>query len=127
MPKYRRSPQVFTRLAQHDMERLREVALIRRVAVSSLLREAVLYYLDHYNRVKVDEFEGIFAQQVKAMKEELKTLMRKGFTDTYATYLFLSRIDDNAREIMRECTNIAAKRLSKPLAEEQAVASSIAS
>lgn len=126
MPKYRRSPQVFTRLAQHDMERFREVALVRGVTVSALLREAVLFYLDHHNRVRVDEFEGIFAQQVKSMKDELKALMKKGFTDIHAVYLFLGRIDENAHEAMQECTNIATKRVSKSLAaEEPAVASSM--
>ncbi|MBX9569400.1 MAG: hypothetical protein K2X77_10925 [Candidatus Obscuribacterales bacterium] len=138
MPKFRRSPQVVTRLAPQDMERFRELALTKAISYSSLLRDAALYYLDHYNQQKVNEFEGIYAQQLRQLIYEFEekqakhtnricALLAKNGIDGNAVKEFLARIDESG-ELMRECTSIAAKRLKTALApDEQKVASSMSS
>lgn len=138
MPKFRRSPQVVTRLAPQDMERLRELALTKAMSYSSLLRDAVLYYLDHHNQQRMNEFEGIYAQQLRQLIYELQekhakdtnricALLAKNGIDGNATKEFLARIDESG-ELMRECTSIAIKRLKAALTpDEQKVASSMTS
>lgn len=126
MPKFRRSPQVVTRLAPSDMERFRELAMVKGMSFSSLVRDAVLYYLDHHNQQKVNELEGIYAQQLKAMANRICALIAKNLIHSGATNEFLARVDTNGDELMKECISAAAKRLSRSSAAEgQTVASSM--
>ena len=139
MPKTRRSPQLVTRLASSDMRRFRELAVVRGTTHSALLREAALHYLTYSDTARVDELEGIYAQQLRLCMEIIISEFKKGINrncamlaklgiDTHAIYQFLGRIDDTSGDLMKECTSIAAKRLAKKLGtEEQGVASGMVS
>lgn len=139
MPKTRRSPQLVTRLSAADMQKFREVAYARDTTQSGLVREAILYYLEHWEKQKVTDIEGIYAQQLKTVlnrleeqqrartERECKLLAKIGI-DIHSVYQFLAKVDDGAGDLMRECTGIAAKRLSRAMGtEEQVVASGMAS
>jgi len=134
MPKTRRSPQLVTRLASPDMKRFREAALARGVTYSAFLREAALRQLAYTDSAHVDELEGIYAAQLKGCTELIRLDLKNGINricamlakssiDTHAIYQFLGRIDDTSGDLMKECTSIAAKRLSRKLGtEEQGIA-----
>lgn len=138
MPKFRRQPQIVTRLAPKDMERFRELALIKGISYSELLRDAVVLFLDQHNQQRLNEFEGIYAQQLRQLIYELQekhakeinricALLAKNGINGYAIKEFLARIDESG-ELMPECTSIAVKRLKAALTpDEQTVASSMTS
>lgn len=124
MPKTKRAPQLVTRLATADLEKFRELAFTRRITYSHLLREAVLNYLATHDQVRVNELEGIYAQQLKQQINRLCSLLVKIGIDVHSVYQYLAKVDDeNSSQLMSECTAHAARRLKTSLnADEQPVA-----
>lgn len=117
MPVSKAQPQVFTRLTEPDMVRFRELAIAQNKKQADLVREAVLFYLDHYDQAKRDDLEGVYAQQLKASTNRICGLMAKTGIEVHAIIEFLRRMDGGP-ELVQECLALASKRLDKGLEKE---------
>jgi hypothetical protein len=114
MPKLERKTLLTTRLTEEDMVRFREVALANKVKQTELLREAVLFYLDHHDKAKRDELEGIYSQQLKASTNRICGLMAKTAIEVHAVLEVMRRVD-GGDELVNDAMAIAAKRVNKGL------------
>lgn len=114
MPKLERKTLLTTRLTEEDMVRFREVALANKVKQTELLREAVLFYLDHHDKAKKDELEGIYSQQLKASTNRICGLMAKTAIEVHAVLEVMRRVD-GGDELVNDAMAIAAKRVNKGL------------
>lgn len=117
MPKLDRKSLLTTRLAEGDMVRFRELAIANKQTYSELLRDAVLFYMDHYDQAKRDEMESLYAQQLRSSTNRICGLMAKTGIEVHAIIEFLRRMDGGA-ELVQECLGLAAKRLDKGLEKE---------
>ena len=117
MPKTKTLPQLWTRLAEPDMIRFRELALSQQLSYSELLRLAALHYMDNYEQAKKNEVEGVYAQQLKASTNRICGLMAKTGLEVHAILEFLRHMDGGP-ELVQECMSMAAKRLDKGLEKE---------
>lgn len=114
MPKLERKTLLTTRLTEEDMVRFREVALANKVKQTELLREAVLFYLDHHDKAKRDELEGVYSQQLKASTNRICGLMAKTAIEVHAVLEVMRRVD-GGDELVNDAMAIAAKRVNKGL------------
>ena len=117
MPKLDRKSLLTTRLAEPDLVRFRELAMTRKESYSELLREAALFYMDHYDQARRDELEGVYAQQLKSSTNRICGLMAKTGIEVHAIIEFLRRMDGGP-ELVQECLGLASKRLDKGLERE---------
>jgi hypothetical protein len=126
-----------TRLNQEDTEKVRELAIIRNLTTTELLREAVLQYLDSHIQGRVNEIEGVYAQQLvmcahtmtilfqesvdrfcKILErgiDRICSLLARNFYTVQALYLFIGRTDEETAAQLRECTIIAKRQLRERL------------
>lgn len=117
MAKLDRKSLLTTRLAEPDLIRFRELAIAREQTYSELLRDAALFYMDHYDQAKRDELEGVYAQQLKASTNRICGLMAKTGIEVHAIIEFLRRMDGGP-QLVQECLALATKRLDKGLEKE---------
>lgn len=106
-----------TRLAEPDLIRFRELAMSQKLSYSELMREAVLYYLDHYEQAKKDELESVYSKQRKADTNRICGLMAKVGIEVHTIIEFLRRME-GGDELVRDCMSVASKRLDKGLERE---------
>jgi hypothetical protein len=114
MPKLDRKSLLTTRLAEPDLIRFRELTLSQKKSYSEVVRDALLFYMDHYDQAKRDELEGVYAQQLKASTNRICGLMAKTGIEVHAIIEFLRRMDGGP-ELVQECLALASKRLDKGL------------
>ena len=117
MPKLDRKSLLTTRLAEADMIRFRELAIANKQSYSELLRDAALFYMNHYDQAKRDDMESLYAQQLRSSTNRICGLMAKSAIEVHAIIEFLRRMDGGA-ELVQECLGLAAKRLDKGLEKE---------
>jgi hypothetical protein len=118
MPKLDRRNLLTTRLAEGDMIRFRELAQANKTTYSELLREAALFYMDHYDQAKRDEMEGVYAQQLKGSTNRICGLMAKTAIEVHAILEVLRRVD-GGDELVKDAMSVASKRLNKGLEKEE--------
>ena len=114
MPKLDRKSLLTTRLAEPDMIRFRELSLSQKKSYSEVVRDALLFYMDHYDQAKRNELEGVYAQQLKASTNRICGLMAKTGIEVHAIIEFLRRMDGGP-ELVQDCLALASKRLDKGL------------
>ena len=112
-----RTPKLSTRLADADYVRFKEMALARNVSQTDLVRRALLFYMDQSDNAQRDEFESIYAQQMKASTNRICGLMARTGIEVHAIIEFLRRMDGGA-ELVQDCLAVASKRLDKGLEKE---------
>jgi hypothetical protein len=117
MPKLDRKSLLTTRLAETDIVRFRELALSQKVSYSELLREATLFYLDHYEQAKKSRLESVYAQQRKADTNRICAMLSKVGVEVRTIIEFLKRMEGGP-ELVQDCMSIAAKRLDKGFEKE---------
>ncbi|MBX9950352.1 MAG: hypothetical protein K2Y39_14380 [Candidatus Obscuribacterales bacterium] len=125
---------------QEDTEKVRELAIIRDMTTAELLREAILQYLNSHLQERVNEIEGIYAQQlvlcIGALTECIKDsadrfcnilergidricgLLARNFYTVQALYLFIGKSDEETATRLRECTILAKRQLREKLEPE---------
>jgi len=118
MPKTRKQAVWSGRLAPADSERCREIAKIKNQSLSSLVRDALLAYVENFDKDKVNVLEGIYAQQVKASANRTCALLAKDVKYSLATYFFLRQID---KELMDKCTGRAVKMVGEALQADEKI------
>lgn len=77
MPKTKQSPQVRTRLRNEDLERLNHICEQENKPTADIVRQAILYYMDHYETEKLDRREARLERRMKAMEDRLAGLHMK--------------------------------------------------
>jgi isochorismate hydrolase len=96
------------------MIRFRELSLSQKKSYSEVVRDALLFYMDHYDQAKRNELEGVYAQQLKASTNRICGLMAKTGIEVHAIIEFLRRMDGGP-ELVQDCLALASKRLDKGL------------
>jgi thymidine phosphorylase len=99
------------------MIRFRELALAQKKPYTELVRDALLFYMNHLEQAKKDEIESIYAQQLKASTNRICGLMAKTGIEVHAIIEFLRRMDGGP-ELVQDCLALASKRLDKGLERE---------
>ncbi len=117
MPKLDRKSLLTTRLAEGDMVRFRELAIANKQSYSEVLRDAALFYMNHYDQAKRDDLESLYAQQLRSSTNRICGLMAKTGIEVHAIIEFLRRMDGGT-ELVQDCLALASKRLDKGLEKE---------
>jgi hypothetical protein len=117
VPRTKKLPQIWTRLAEPDMVRFRELAVSQDMSYSELVRAAVLYYLNTYDQAKKNELESAYAQQRKADTNRICAMLAKLGIEVNTIIEFLKRMEGGT-ELVKDCMSVAAKRLDKDLDKE---------
>jgi thymidine phosphorylase len=117
MPVTKKLSRVATTLADSDMNKFREMAFAQEVSQSDLLRRALLFYMNQSEDAKRNEFESLYAQQMKASTNRICGLMARTGIEVHAIIEFLRRMDGGA-ELVQDCLAVASKRLDKGLEKE---------
>jgi len=117
MPKLDRKSLLATRLSEKDIIRFRELAISQKLTHAELLREAVLYYLDHYDQAKRSELESVYAQQRRADTNRICAMLAKLGIEVQTIIEFLKRTE-GGEDMVQDCISVAAKRLDKGLEKE---------
>ncbi len=118
MPKTAKKNVLLTRLSDEDMERFREIAAGRKVSHTELLREAARYYMASYDQAKMDDLEGVYAQQLRGSTNRICGLMAKTAIEVHAILEVMRRMD-GGDELVKDAMSVASKRLSKGLEKEE--------
>jgi len=129
MPKFDRKNLLTTRLSEPDLLKFRELAAKKKMAYSELLRDAVLFYIDHQDQADKDKIEGVYAQQLRASSQQMTdridagvnricALLAKNSVQTLAATKFLARLEDT-EDMMKDCQGAAAKQINAQLTPEE--------
>jgi uncharacterized protein YaaN involved in tellurite resistance len=77
MPKTKQAPQVRTRLRSDDLERLNRICEEENKPTADIVRQAILYFMDHREADKLDQRETKLERRMKAMEDRLAGLHMK--------------------------------------------------
>ena len=117
MSKLDRKSLLTTRLAEPDMIRFRELALAQKKPYTEIVRDALLFYMKHYDQAKANELEGVYAQQLKSSTNRICGLMAKTGIEVHAILEFLRRMEGGP-ELVQDCLSVASKRIDKAMEKE---------
>lgn len=80
-PSRKRDPEVRTRLRVADMERFEKICELEGKTQTEVAREAMLYYIEHFEAEKLDRRESKLEKRMKAMEDRLAGLHMKTATE----------------------------------------------
>ncbi len=70
-------PRVETKLAREDFRRVDELAKLENKTKSEVVREAVLWYLDHHEQIKNEPRETAIALEIEAMTNRICAMLAR--------------------------------------------------
>ena len=89
MPKQRRVIPIYGSLPAADAVRLKARAVLVKGTEASLVREAVLFYLDHQEKEKENRKETMLEKRMQRMEDRLAAILAKTAIDVGVIYSLL--------------------------------------
>jgi predicted DNA-binding protein len=114
-------PTVETKLAQADSNRVAELARAEGKTKSEVVREAVLWYLDHKEELANRDRETQIAKEIKAMTDRVcGMLARQGAAlGTLYELTWMSLPNEDAREQFRAAVTTAKQKMRNRLEKDE--------
>ena len=114
-------PTVETKLAQADSNRVAELARAEGKTKSEVVREAVLWYLDHKEELANRDRETQIAKEIKAMTDRVcGMLARQGAAlGTLYELTWMSLPNEDARELFRAAVTTAKQKMRNRLEKDE--------
>jgi predicted ribosome quality control (RQC) complex YloA/Tae2 family protein len=111
---------VYGSLAPSDVQRLKNLAELRKKAPAALVREAVEWYLDDHERLEKDKKESTLEQRLKKMEDRLAKLQIRGNIDIGMVFLLMFRHMDlkERSKVVQWAYSGSVQRLRKKLGED---------
>lgn len=128
MPKTKVTSLVQTRLSKDDFNRLRSTANQQLLTQAQLARDAIRWYLDHYDLLKHEEHESAYAAQLKSTTNRIAGLLYRIGVSVQSLYEFQWAILSNdGKDVFESCVNKAKEKLrTKFVQDERAIVSTMA-
>lgn len=114
-------PTVETKLAQADSNRVGELARREGKTKSEVVREAVLWYLDHKEELEYKDREELIAKEIRGMTDRIcGMLARQGAAlGTLYELTWSSLPNEDAREQFRSAMNTAKQKMRSRLERDE--------
>ena len=114
-------PTVETKLAQADSNRVAELAKAEGKTKSEVVREAVLWYLDHKEELANRDRETQIAKEIKAMTDRVcGMLARQGAAlGTLYELTWMSLPNEDAKEQFRAAVTTAKQKMRNRLEKDE--------
>lgn len=114
-------PTVETKLAQADSNRVAELARAEGKTKSEVVREAVLWYLDHKEELANRDRETQIAKEIKAMTDRVcGMLARQGAAlGTLYELTWMSLPNEDAKEQFRAAVTTAKQKMRNRLEKDE--------
>lgn len=107
-------------LTSTDRERLTKVAQLEGKQKGTILRQAVRWYLEHYEAIKNEKRDSVYASQLKDTANRLAAMLYRLSVATETLYEFQwSLLDDNSQSLFEACNTKAKTKLRKRLVQEE--------
>ncbi|MBZ0187959.1 MAG: ribbon-helix-helix protein, CopG family [Candidatus Obscuribacterales bacterium] len=116
------NPRVETRLAKADFQRLDELANLEGVSKSQVVRDAVLWYLEHKDEARAKPREAEIARAIGEMTNRVCAMLaRQGATIGTLYELTWRGLPDNeeARKSFQSAVNAAKQRMRGQLDKDE--------
>lgn len=120
-PKRKFKPTVETKLAQADSNRVGELARKEGKTKSEIVREAVLWYLDHKEELEYKDRELQIAKEIRGMTDRIcGMLARQGAAlGTLYELTWTSLPNEDAREQFRAAMTTAKQKMRNRLEKDE--------
>lgn len=86
MPKTKQAPLVRTRLRGEDMKRLEQICRAESKPQAAIVRRALLFYLDSYDKQELDEKETKLEARLRKMEDRLASMIMRTTIDVGVIY-----------------------------------------
>ena len=115
-------PRVETKLAREDFRRVDDLARIEKKTKSEVVREAVLFYLDHQEEIKNEPRETAIALSIEAMTNRVCAMLarqgRQIGTVCELTYSNMSRTAEG-KAAFEAAANTAKQKMAKSVQKDE--------
>lgn len=112
-------PAIRTRVLPADEERFDQMARDLNLSRASLLREAMLYYMDAFEQGQLNQIEKVYAEQLAKSTNRICSLLAKMGVDVRTIYRVLAT---DAAETFEEQRSLASKQIVSALTPEEKAA-----
>ena len=120
-PKRKFKPTVETKLAQADSARVGELARKEGKTKSEVVREAVLWYLDHKEELEFKDREALIAKEIRGMTDRICGMLARQGTALGTLYelTWMSLPNEDAKEQFRAAMNTAKQKMRNRLEKDE--------
>ncbi len=117
MPKTKQTPKIETRLDIESFVRFDELSRTRGKTRTAIAREALLLYLDHEDKLRVESRETLLEKRMRKMEERMAALQARTAIDVGMIYMIMYRnMDHKERDnVVLWAYNNSIARLKKKL------------
>lgn len=120
------TPPIVYRLLSEDQSRLDAICLVEKRNRADVTREAVLWYLDHREKLVEDMRESKVEKRIKHMEDRLASLLSKANLDlgTLVQIMFnkMGGTEAEKTEVFKKARRQSIKRLRTKLQDESEIA-----
>ncbi len=110
MPRTKRTPRLETRLTPETFVKFEQLCLAEKSTKTQLVREAILFYLDHRMKTELRKQEEETASRLDKIADRICGLLYKVGVDSNAVAQFIYEMgDDEERDAFDECHGKAVK------------------
>jgi len=121
MPKTRRTPKVETRLSPVAHIQFDQLCRLEGKTKTEMARRAILWYMEHHDRLRNEEIEGKLEQRLSKIENRLAGLLVRLGIDIGTIYSLLWIRSDPAtrKETFLDCYTNAVRRMKNKLRKEE--------
>jgi len=121
MPKRTFNPRVETRLTRDAFQKLDEVAKERDRSKSDVVREAVLWYLEHYEALKEDKRQSELTQSLNAMTNRICGMLARQGAEIGTLYelAWQNHVDNKIEQRFTQAANTVKSNMRKRLTDDE--------
>ena len=104
MPRTRRTPRLETRVIPETLAKFEKLCLVEKKTKTQLVREAILFYLDHRSKTEVRKQEEEQASRLEKIANRICGLLYKVGVESGTVARFIYETgDDEERDTFEEC------------------------
>ncbi len=120
MPRTRRTPRLETRVIPETFAKFEQLCLAEKKTKTQLVREAILFYLDHRTKTEVPKLEEATASRLDRIADRICGLLYKLGVDSNAVARFIYETsNDEERDAFEECHEKAVKYMRNRMTAEE--------
>jgi len=119
MPRTRRTPRLETRVVPETLAKFEQLCLAEKKTKTQLVREAILFYLDHRSKTEVRKQEEEQASRLEKIANRICGLLYKVGVESGAVARFIYEMgDDEERDTFEECHEKAVQHMRNRMTAE---------